>query len=215
MDHLRHGRRPDGAADAARRRPAGLVAPTVTAKMISTFDQFSGGRIAVNLIAGGGTEELGADGLFHTHDERYEMMDETVSLMKRVWTEDAPVDHEGRVSSRSWVRPCAPTPPSSPTPASTSAGSPTPPSRCAPGTPTCTSTGATRRRTSPPASATPGPGRGPRPVGPAPVRDAAPGDRARHGGRGLAGGGGADRRSERRPAPADRRHVGAVRVEPG
>ena len=74
----------------------GLVAPTVTAKMISTFDQLSGGRIAVNLIAGGGADELGADGLFHTHDERYEMMDETVSLMKRVWTEDVPVDHEGR-----------------------------------------------------------------------------------------------------------------------
>jgi alkanesulfonate monooxygenase len=74
----------------------GLVAPTVTAKMISTFDQLSGGRIAVNLIAGGGAAELGADGLFHDHDERYDVMDETVTLMKRVWTEDAPVDHDGR-----------------------------------------------------------------------------------------------------------------------
>ena len=74
----------------------GLVAPTVTAKMISTFDQLSGGRIAVNLIAGGGAAELEADGLYHSHDERYAVMDETVTLMKRVWTEDAPVDHEGR-----------------------------------------------------------------------------------------------------------------------
>jgi alkanesulfonate monooxygenase len=74
----------------------GLIAPTVAAKMISTFDQLSGGRIAVNLIAGGGSAELAADGLFHGHDERYAVMDETVTLMKRVWTEQAPVTHRGK-----------------------------------------------------------------------------------------------------------------------
>lgn len=74
----------------------GLIAPTVMAKMISTFDQLTGGRIAINLIAGGGAAELGADGLFHDHDERYEIMAETVALMKRVWTETAPVTHKGR-----------------------------------------------------------------------------------------------------------------------
>jgi alkanesulfonate monooxygenase len=74
----------------------GLIAPTVTAKMISTFDQLTGGRIAVNLIAGGDRAELAADGLFHDHDQRYELMDETVTLMKRVWSEPHPVTHEGR-----------------------------------------------------------------------------------------------------------------------
>jgi len=74
----------------------GLIAPTVTAKMISTFDQLTGGRIAVNLIAGGDRAELAADGLFHDHDERYELMDETVTLMKRTWTEPHPVTHHGR-----------------------------------------------------------------------------------------------------------------------
>ncbi|WP_328535595.1 LLM class flavin-dependent oxidoreductase [Streptomyces sp. NBC_00344] len=74
----------------------GLIAPTVTAKMISTFDQLSGGRVAVNLIAGGSPREAAADGMFHEHDERYEIMDETVTLMKRVWTEDEPVDHKGK-----------------------------------------------------------------------------------------------------------------------
>lgn len=74
----------------------GLIAPTVTAKMISTFDRLSGGRIAVNLIAGGSAAELAADGVFHDHDERYEIMDETVALMKRVWTETEPVTHTGR-----------------------------------------------------------------------------------------------------------------------
>jgi alkanesulfonate monooxygenase len=74
----------------------GLVAPTVVAKMVSTFDQLSGGRIYVNLIAGGGEAEMAADGVFLPHDERYELMDETVTLMKRCWTEDGPVTFEGK-----------------------------------------------------------------------------------------------------------------------
>ncbi|ORI30985.1 alkanesulfonate monooxygenase [Rhodococcus erythropolis] len=73
----------------------GLVAPTVTAKMISTFDQLSGGRVAINLIAGGSPTEMAGDGLFHTHDDRYSVMDETVELMKKVWTEEEPVTHAG------------------------------------------------------------------------------------------------------------------------
>lgn len=74
----------------------GFIAPTVMAKMISTFDQLSGGRVLINLIAGGSASELAADGDFHTHDERYEMMDETVTIMKRTWTEKAPVTFEGK-----------------------------------------------------------------------------------------------------------------------
>lgn len=73
----------------------GLIAPTVMAKMISTFDQLSGGRVAINLIAGGGHAELAQDGLYHDHDARYAVMDETVTVMKRVWTERAPVTHHG------------------------------------------------------------------------------------------------------------------------
>jgi len=74
----------------------GLIAPTVMAKMISTFDQLSGGRVCINLIAGGSYAEMAADGDFHSHDERYEMMDETVTIMKRVWTEDSPVTFTGK-----------------------------------------------------------------------------------------------------------------------
>jgi len=63
----------------------GLIAPTVMAKMVATFDQLSGGRVSVNLIAGGSEEELAADGAFYDHDQRYEVMDETVTLMKAAW----------------------------------------------------------------------------------------------------------------------------------
>ena len=73
-----------------------FIAPTVMAKMISTFDQLTNGRIYINLIAGGDDAEMAADGDFHPHDERYEIMDETCELMKRVWTEDQPVDYKGK-----------------------------------------------------------------------------------------------------------------------
>lgn len=74
----------------------GLIQPTLTAKMISTFDQLSGGRLCINLIAGGGYAEMAADGVFYEHDERYEAMDETVTIMKDVWAESAPVTFEGK-----------------------------------------------------------------------------------------------------------------------
>ncbi|WP_439814281.1 LLM class flavin-dependent oxidoreductase [Zavarzinia sp. CC-PAN008] len=74
----------------------GFIAPTLAAKMIATFDQLSGGRVFINLIAGGSAAELAADGCYVPHDERYEMMDETVALMKRVWTEAEPVTHHGK-----------------------------------------------------------------------------------------------------------------------
>lgn len=73
----------------------GVIAPTVMAKMISTFDQLSGGRIRVNLIAGGGERESRADGVYLDHDQRYAYMDETVTLMKQCWANTRPFDFTG------------------------------------------------------------------------------------------------------------------------
>lgn len=73
----------------------GLIAPTLMAKMIATFDQLSGGRVYINLIAGGGLEEMAADGVHLGHDERYAVMDETVSLMKAAWAAPGPFDFHG------------------------------------------------------------------------------------------------------------------------
>lgn len=75
---------------------AGYILPTQMAKMFTTFDQLTRGRVSINLIAGPGGAEQAAEGLFYGHDERYEVMDETVTLMKRLWTEDAPVLHKGK-----------------------------------------------------------------------------------------------------------------------
>jgi alkanesulfonate monooxygenase len=74
----------------------GVIAPTMMAKMISTFDQLSGGRVRINLIAGGGVQESRADGVYLDHDERYELMDESVTLMKECWRQHRPFDFEGK-----------------------------------------------------------------------------------------------------------------------
>jgi alkanesulfonate monooxygenase len=74
----------------------GYIQPATMAKMISTFDQLSGGRILVNLIAGPGGPEEAAEGLFLEHDDRYGVMDETVTVMRRLWTEQEPFDFAGR-----------------------------------------------------------------------------------------------------------------------
>lgn len=73
----------------------GYIQPATMAKMVSTFDQLSDGRIYINLIAGPGGAEEAAEGLFYGHDDRYAVMDETVTLMKRLWTEREPVDFDG------------------------------------------------------------------------------------------------------------------------
>ncbi len=70
----------------------GYIVPTLLAKMISTFDQMSEGRISINLIS----TTSPADGLFFEHDERYEVMDETCEIMKLLWSSDAPIDYDGK-----------------------------------------------------------------------------------------------------------------------
>lgn len=73
----------------------GYIKPHTMAKMVSTFDQLSGGRVYVNLIAGPGGAEEAAEGSFVGHDDRYALMDETVSVMKALWAAEGPVHFDG------------------------------------------------------------------------------------------------------------------------
>jgi alkanesulfonate monooxygenase len=73
----------------------GFIAPTVAARQFATFDQLSDGRAAIHVISGGGPADQQADGDWLNHDERYARTDEYVRVLKRVWTEDKPFDHEG------------------------------------------------------------------------------------------------------------------------
>lgn len=72
----------------------GFIAPSLSAKMASTLDLFSGGRIDINIVAGGSAHELAQDGDFVDHDVRYERGDDFMEVMNKLWEGDH-VDHTG------------------------------------------------------------------------------------------------------------------------
>lgn len=73
----------------------GFVAPTLAARQLATLDHYTGGRLAVHYISGGSDADQQRDGDFLSHDERYARTDEYLRLLRRVWTESQPFDHEG------------------------------------------------------------------------------------------------------------------------
>ena len=73
----------------------GFVAPTLAARQLATLDHYTGGRVAVHYISGGSDEDQQRDGDFLGHDERYARTDEYLTVLRRVWTEKKPFDHEG------------------------------------------------------------------------------------------------------------------------
>jgi alkanesulfonate monooxygenase len=74
----------------------GYVSPVQLAKMGATFDQLSGGRLAVNLIAGQSEAETRAEGIALAKEDRYALMDEDVTIMKALWSATGAVDFAGR-----------------------------------------------------------------------------------------------------------------------
>jgi alkanesulfonate monooxygenase len=74
----------------------GYINPALLAKMISTFDRLSRGRICINLIAGGSDEEAAADGVTYAKEQRYELMEEEVRILKTLWTSKGAVDFDGK-----------------------------------------------------------------------------------------------------------------------
>ena len=73
----------------------GIMAPSVAARMTSTLDRISNGRLLVNVVAGGDPAELAGDGLFLSHDERYEAADEFLDVWKGLLAGDT-VNYEGK-----------------------------------------------------------------------------------------------------------------------
>jgi alkanesulfonate monooxygenase len=74
----------------------GFVAPTLAARKFATLDQVTNGRAAIHVISGGDDVDQRRDGDWLPKDERYARTDEYVDILKRIWTEPGPVDHEGR-----------------------------------------------------------------------------------------------------------------------
>ena len=74
----------------------GFVAPTLAARKAATLDQLTNGRIALHIITGGNDLEQRQDGDWLDHDARYRRTDEYLDVMRRIWTETAPFDHDGQ-----------------------------------------------------------------------------------------------------------------------
>ena len=75
-------------------RPATL-SPTLAARLSATLDRLSGGRFYLNVVAGGDPTELAGDGIYLSHDERYEHAAEFFTVWKRLLAGEK-VDFDGR-----------------------------------------------------------------------------------------------------------------------
>jgi pyrimidine oxygenase len=69
-----------------------LQNPAVTAKMMATLDEISGGRAGLNVVTGsyrGEFEQMSAWREDVNHDERYDLAKEWIEIIKRLWSEDS------------------------------------------------------------------------------------------------------------------------------
>ncbi|QIW79146.1 FMNH2-dependent alkanesulfonate monooxygenase [Bacillus tequilensis] len=73
----------------------GLMQPSLAARMTSTLDRISDGRLLINVVAGGDPYELAGDGLFISHDERYEATDEFLTVWRGLLQGET-VTYEGK-----------------------------------------------------------------------------------------------------------------------
>ncbi len=74
----------------------GYINPVMLAKMVSTLDHLSRGRVSVNLIAGQNEADVEAEGVTLGKSERYDLMEEEVRILKALWSADRPLDFAGR-----------------------------------------------------------------------------------------------------------------------
>ena len=72
--------------------------PAVVAKIMTTLDQIGPGRVGLNLVTGSSYLDLAHVGLWRDgldHNERYDLADEWLHIVKRLWTEEV-VSHKGK-----------------------------------------------------------------------------------------------------------------------
>jgi len=72
--------------------------PVVAAKLIATLDHVSGGRAGLNVVAGAYAQEFEQMDAWDAgldHDARYDLTEEWLTIVKRLWTE-ARVDFSGK-----------------------------------------------------------------------------------------------------------------------
>ena len=71
--------------------------PLIAAKQSTVIDHISGGRMILNIVTGWNKPEIDMFGVeMLPHADRYDMAEEWLGIVKRLWTEDEEFDHEGR-----------------------------------------------------------------------------------------------------------------------
>lgn len=74
-----------------------MVHPVFAAKAIATIDHVSRGRGGINMVMGWYKEEMGMFGLApHSPEDRYAYGAEWLEIVRRLWRETEPFDHDGR-----------------------------------------------------------------------------------------------------------------------
>jgi alkanesulfonate monooxygenase SsuD/methylene tetrahydromethanopterin reductase-like flavin-dependent oxidoreductase (luciferase family) len=77
-----------------------LVHPVFAAKSIATADHVGEGRFGINVVSGWNVEEFAMFGVpLREHDERYAYSAEWVTILKRIYSETRPFDHDGKYFS--------------------------------------------------------------------------------------------------------------------
>jgi alkanesulfonate monooxygenase len=62
----------------------GLQPPSLAARMAATLDRLSGGRLLINVVTGGDPVENKGDGIFLSHEERYQVTREFLEVYSRL-----------------------------------------------------------------------------------------------------------------------------------
>jgi dimethylsulfone monooxygenase len=71
--------------------------PIIAAKQCAAIDHIAAGRFMLNVVCGwNGPEMEMFDVPLTSHEERYARAEEWLGIVKRLWSEDADFDHEGR-----------------------------------------------------------------------------------------------------------------------
>ena len=71
-----------------------LGGPTGSARQAATLDAALGGRLLLNVVPGGDAAELAAEGVYLSHDQRYEAAEEFLTVWKRLLSGET-VDFDG------------------------------------------------------------------------------------------------------------------------
>ena len=87
----------------------GFVSTGLFAQMGAAFSQISGGRLDINIVPGGIKGEFEKMGVNIDHDTRYEVAEEFVAALRRLWASPEPVVFEGKHVHLSGVH-CSPGP---------------------------------------------------------------------------------------------------------